>query len=77
MCFISPIVFLVLIQQFLHKLSFLYAKLVIKFQKLSDETGGVIIFITDGEDNQGDWPNDRLEKRVVDQNVRVITLAIG
>lgn len=33
--------------------------------------------ITDGENNEGNWPNKKLEERIVNENVRVITLAIG
>ena len=33
--------------------------------------------ITDGENNKGDWPSTKLETRIVNENVRVITLAIG
>ena len=33
--------------------------------------------ITDGENNKGDWPSTKLENRIVNENVRVITLAIG
>ena len=33
--------------------------------------------ITDGENNEGKWPNTALEDRIVNENVRVITLAIG
>ena len=40
-----------------------------------------MIFITDGEDTSKDpnheWPNSKLEERIIEENVRVITLAIG
>ena len=41
--------------------------------------GGIIIFITDGEDTCRDhkWPDHGLEDRIVEDKVRVITLAVG
>ena len=46
-----------------------------------DRKGGILIFITDGKDTSDDsnhkWPNPKLEERIIDENVRVITLAIG
>ena len=45
--------------------------------KNGDTEGGILIFITDGENNNEPWPNHVLEQRIIDENVRVITLAIG
>ena len=46
-----------------------------------DTKGGILIFITDGEDTSKDpnheWPNPKLQERIKKENVRVITLAIG
>ena len=46
-------------------------------QALNDNDGGILIMITDGQNNKGTWPNKGLEDRIVNENVRVITLAIG
>ena len=44
-----------------------------------DIKGGIIIFITDGDDTCRDhtWPDHGLENRIVEDKVRVITLALG
>ena len=41
--------------------------------------GGIIIFITDGDDtcDNHKWPDHGLENRIVEDKVRVITLALG
>ena len=41
--------------------------------------GGIIVFMTDGKNecNGGPWPDHNLEDKIVEENVRVITLALG
>ena len=41
--------------------------------------GGIIVFMTDGKNecNHGSWPDPALENRIVEDKVRIITVAIG